>query len=163
MLPEVRTHLRTVAVSGLTAAVLAGAGLGLMSMAENGSFLAPVNATSHWLFGAEKAAGPGFRSGPTVVGLITHVAASLFWAAMMALALWRWRLTGGLPLMAAGLATAATAGVIDYGILPRALSPGWHLVLPPAGVAAGFACLGLGLGAGACMARRGAVLLLPPR
>lgn len=162
MLPEVRTHLRTVALSGLAAAVLAGAGLGLMSAAETGSFLAPLNATSHWLFGAEAAARPGLRAGPTTVGLATHVAASLFWAAVMALALWRWRMTRPLPLMAAGLATAALAGLIDYGILPRALSPGWHLVLPPAAVAAGFACLGLGLGAGAWMAREAPAEPSPP-
>ena len=163
MQTEIRTHLWTVAISGLAAAVFAGTGLGLMSEAANGSFLAPINATSHWLFGADEAARPGLRGGATAVGLATHVAASLFWAAVMALALWRWRLEGGLRLLAAGLATAAVAALLDYGILPRALSPGWHLVLPPAAVGAGFACLGLGLGAGAWLARRGAVRSLPTR
>ncbi len=153
MQAEVRIHMRTVLLAGLIAAVLAGVGLGLLSALSNGSFLAPINATSHWLFGPEEAARPGWRAGAATVGLVTHVAACLFWAAVMALALWRWRIARGLALVTAGLATAAVAAGIDYGILPRALSPGWHLVLPVPSVAAGFVLLGLGLGAGAWLAR----------
>lgn len=149
--------LRTALTAGAWAAVLSGLGLGLMSWALSGSLLAPVNATSHFFYGPEAAARGGWLGGPTVVGAAVHVAASLFWAAVLALGL-AWLARPGRPwspaaLLAAGLAVGAAAGVVDYGILPRILSPGWHLVLPAWAVAAGFALLGAGLGIGAVMAR----------
>jgi hypothetical protein len=49
--------------------------------------------------------------------------------------------------------TAAIAGAVDYGLVPRRLSPGWEHALPPRGVAAGFAALGLGLALGALVTR----------
>lgn len=152
-LAPVRQIVRPALGAGIWAAVLAGAGLGLMTLVLHGSFLAPFNATSHWLFGPG-AAQAGFRPGPTLTGLATHILASLFWAFLMVLALHFARIARPALLFGAGIATAAVALIVDYGILPRVLSPGWHLVLPPAGVAAGFLLLGIGLGIGAWRERR---------
>lgn len=56
--------------------------------------------------------------------------------------------------LAAG--AAVIAGVVDYALMPTRLSPGWELVLPPAGVMAGPASLGTGLAIGlALVSRRG--------
>lgn len=115
--------------------------------------LSPINATAHWLYGPEAAHADSIVAKVTAVGLATHFAASILWAAVLlgvasALAPVR-RLT----LLVLGLAVGGVALVVDYGILPVHLSPGWHLVLPWWGVILGFAALGLGLGAGGCWAR----------
>lgn len=124
--------------------------------------LAPVNATAHWLYGPGAAEVTRLTVRETGVGLATHFAASILWAAVLlgvasALAPVR-RLT----LLVLGLAFGGIALVVDYGILPTHLSPGWHLVLPWPAVIPGLVALGLGLAAGGCAARldriaRGAV------
>ena len=48
----------------------------------------------------------------------------------------------------------ALALVIDYGLLPRKLSPGWHLALSRSSVLMGFMSMSLGLGLGGVAARR---------
>lgn len=40
---------------------------------------------------------------------------------------------------------SATAALVDYGIVPRRLSPGWEGPLPPASVPGGFVGLFAGL------------------
>jgi hypothetical protein len=50
---------------------------------------------------------------------------------------------------------SAVAGVVDYGIVPRRLTPGWELALPPKSVAAVLAAMALGLAAGGILAQRG--------
>jgi hypothetical protein len=47
--------------------------------------------------------------------------------------------------VASGAAVAGLAYVVDYHLLPRRLTPGWELRLPPRSVALGFAALGFGL------------------
>ncbi|WP_413875140.1 hypothetical protein [Albidovulum sp.] len=42
--------------------------------------------------------------------------------------------------------------VLDYGLRPEQLSPGWHLVLPGAAVFGGFLALGAGLALGVTLA-----------
>src|SRR5690606_31811586 len=52
----------------------------------------------------------------------------------------------------AGLATATIAGLVDYGLMPARLRPGWELVLPPLAVVAGLVALGVGLSLGLAIA-----------
>jgi hypothetical protein len=59
----------------------------------------------------------------------------------------RRRRTPATTLCDAGL-VAGVAAVVDYGLVPRRISPGWELALSPRGVAAGFAGMALGLAAG---------------
>lgn len=115
----------------------------------------PLNATTHAFYGAEAAAFRGLDLAHTGLGLVIHVASAFFWAGIAVLLT---RLADGphvqLP-WAAGAATAVLAGVVDYGLMPARLTPGWELVLPPAGIAAGFAALGLGLALGLWLGQRG--------
>ena len=50
-------------------------------------------------------------------------------------------------------ATAALAACVDYGTMPRRLTPGWELSLSPRGVGVTFVGLALGLAGGALLAR----------
>jgi hypothetical protein len=46
------------------------------------------------------------------------------------------------------------AVVLDYGILPRRISPGWELALSKWSMAGGFGFLGIGLAIGSAVASR---------
>ncbi len=134
-----------------------GSALGLVaaSLAARESPVAPLNASAHWLLGEGAAQAPGPAWPETAAGLATHFGATTFWAAVLFGAARLTRATRPAARWTAAGAVTLGAGVVDYGILPRSLSPGWHLVLPPAGVAAGFLGMGLGLGLGlaACRGR----------
>jgi drug/metabolite transporter (DMT)-like permease len=92
------------------------------------------------------------RGDVTGLGLAAHVAAAFFWAATwVAMRILRSKGVASFLLLAAGV--ALMAAILAYLILPRSMSPGWHLVLGPAGEASGFAALGAGLFLGASLAR----------
>jgi hypothetical protein len=108
--------------------------------------LAPLNASSHWLFGNKKIKLDRFDPHQTLIGLATHHASAIFWALVYELG------SVGLgPVRYGGAAagpTAVFAAFLDYGLLPRRLTPGWELALSKRSVSAGFLLLGLGLAFG---------------
>lgn len=131
--------------AGIAGAVLSLAALATASALRGDWPLAALNATAHWAFGAEAARLKAVEPGVTGLGLLTHVLAALFWAVPYVAGASFLRIRSTFPLFALGLAVALLAAVVDYGLLPRWMSPGWHLVLGPPGVAAGFAAMGAGL------------------
>jgi hypothetical protein len=118
-----------------------------------GSALAAFNATSHWLFGPAAASTPGFSLGVTGTGVLTHVVACFFWGAVLVALLLFTGVRRTVPVWLCALLVGMLALVIDYGLLPEQLSPGWHLVLPGTAVFAGFLALGAGLALGATLGR----------
>ena len=40
---------------------------------------------------------------------------------------------------------SATAAIVDYGLMPRRLTPGWELAVPKRSIATGLAALAAGL------------------
>lgn len=115
----------------------------------------PLNATTHAIHGPDAAAFRGIDLAHTGLGLLIHVVSAFFWASVAVLLV---RLSGASTVRlawAVGLVTAVLAGVVDYGLMPSRLTPGWELILPPAGVAAGLAALGVGVAVGLVLARRG--------
>ena len=139
-------------LAGGAAVVASVLGLGLASLAVGLPFWMPLNATSHALHGPEAAQFTGLDLAHTGLGAAIHVAACFFWAAVAVLMLRDSARGGAVLAWFAGLATAALAGVVDFALMPARLSPGWELVLPPAGVMAGLASLGIGLAMGLWLA-----------
>ena len=131
--------------TGLAGGLISCVVLGALSKAEGRAFHAFLNATSHWLHGPAAAGSAAVDFSHTVVGFLTHVAACFFWGGVGLGLVYALRQVPGAPWIA-GLGTAALAGLVDYGLLPRALSPGWHLVLSPVQVGIGFAAMGAGIG-----------------
>lgn len=125
----------------LTAPLAVAIALPALSLLTGRGALAPVNASAHWLW--PEAGRDGFDPRETPVGLATNLAAGAMWGGVMALAL---RRTQAPVLTAAGV--AAGAALLDYGLLPRRMSPGWEKALPVGAVAAGFAALAVGMLAG---------------
>ena len=118
--------------------------------------VAPLNATSHWLHGRRAGRVRRVDARHTGVGVATHVASALFWAAPFVLWLRRRHEPSAVETVGAGLATAAVAAAVDYLIMPRRLTPGWEFALDRNGVGGAFAGLALGLAGGALLARAAA-------
>jgi hypothetical protein len=141
-------------VSGTVASLATTAALSLLARGVGRPAVAPINATSHWVHGDAAARGASPDVSRTLVGYATHHGASVFWAYLFE------RLAGlrgrpGAPvLLRNAAAVAAIAAVVDYGIVPRRLTPGWELVLPKQHLATTYAILACGLAVGGWLSTR---------
>ena len=147
--------LREAAVSGAVASVLSAAALAWAGRREDGAPAAPLNATSHWIWG-DPALGrnrPSWRH--TVPGYLIHHAAATFWAALHARALGnRPEAAQPGPALAAAAVTAAAACFVDYRLTPHRLTPGFEHRLSRPALAGVYACFALGLALGSLAVRR---------
>lgn len=142
---------RALPVAGLLAGALCALALSLLAARQGLPPWTPLNATSHLIHGPA-AAIPDLNWTHTAPGGVIHFASAFFWAAIAVLLL---RLLGGTSVHLAwifGLGTAALAGIVDYGLMPARLTPGWELILMPVEVALGFLALGIGLSLGLIVA-----------
>jgi hypothetical protein len=143
---------RAVATGSLAGAA-ATAAVALCGVRETGSGVAPINATSHVLWGDEAAGADAIDVKHTLPGLLINVGAGVFWALVHELVLARLPRRDRATVVASAAAVAGIAYVVDYHLLPRRLTPGWELRLPRRGVALGFGALGFGLCAAALVRR----------
>jgi hypothetical protein len=145
---------RQALVSGTLASFFSTAALALFGKAEARSFVAPTNATSHWLWGndAYSEYEPSLRH--TGVGYVTHHVSAVFWALFYE----RWlnssehHSTAGILRDAA--LTAGVAAVVDYTLTPERLRPGFEQHLSRASLVGVFAAFAAGLAAGALLNRQ---------
>jgi hypothetical protein len=141
------------AITGSVASIAATAMLALLARSERKSALQPINATSHWLHGDR--AGDVRRAdvAHTAVGYATHHASAVFWALLFETWLGRRPARSPFALLRDAAALSAIAAAVDYGAMPRRISPGWEIVLPARKMVAAFAALATGLAAGATLTR----------
>lgn len=145
---------RSAATTGVVAALVSAAALAAVAKLEGKGALQPMNATSHWLNG-DPAANVELPTGRhTLVGLLTHVGAALFWAAPFE----AW-LAANPPrslsaLLRDSAAMAGIAAVVDYGATPKRFTPGWELVLSKGGMLVAYLGFTLGLAGGALASER---------
>lgn len=142
--------LREGAVSGSLASLLSTCVLAIAGARQAGSAVAPINAVSHWLWGDEalRAQLPTLRH--TLTGYLTQHAASIFWATLYS------RLYGHRDsakqwpeAVAGGIALSTAAGLIDYGLIPKRLTPGYEHRVSTGAMVATFAALAAGFALGA--------------
>ena len=131
------TFLRGVLVSGTVAGTAAAIAVSLAGRREAGALAAPLNATSHIVWGNEAAQRDEWSAKYTGIGAALHYASAVFWAALYEL------LPG--PAPARALATAATAYIVDYHVVPRRLTPGWEKRISGRALAATYGALAVGL------------------
>jgi hypothetical protein len=136
-------------VSGTVAALTSAAALAVLARTQGKGALQPTNATSHWLHGDRAAHVKHGDAAHTAVGFATHHASAVFWAVPFE----RWLASRPprtpVAMLRDASAMAAVAAIVDYGVVPRRVTPGWELVLPKRSVTAGYVALALGLAAGA--------------
>ena len=141
-------------ISGSIAGVATTVTLALLARAEGKGVLQPTNSTSHWLHGERAGAVQDADLAHTAVGYATHHGSAVFWA--FPFEWWRSRSPDRSP---AGIARdacmmAAIAAAVDYGMVPKRLTPGWESVLSKRSIAATYVALAAGLTVGALINRR---------
>jgi hypothetical protein len=141
--------------SGSLAGLVTTAAVALAGRREARSAAAPINATSHVMWGDEAGTADGVDLKHTVPGLLINAGAGVFWALVHELLLARSHARNRATAAATGAAVSALAYAVDYHLIPRRLTPGWELRLSRRGVALGFVALGASLAiAGLLRARR---------
>jgi hypothetical protein len=147
--------LREGAVTGSLAGILSTAVLALAGARQNRSAAAPINAASHWIWGDESLREDRLTLRHTLLGLLTQHAASIFWAALYS------RIYGHRPeakqwpqALAGAATTCAIAGVVDYMVVPKRLTPGYEHRLSTNAMVAVYAALAAGFALGAAVLRR---------
>lgn len=125
-----------VVVSGVLAGTTAAIAASLAGRWQSRSYAAPLNATSHIVWGDEAARHDEASAKYTGTGALLHYGAALFWAALHE------AMPGPAALRAA--ATAATAYVVDYHVVPRRLTPGFEMRVSPGALAAVYGALAIG-------------------
>jgi hypothetical protein len=141
--------------SGTGAAVAALAAIALLSRLEGHSAARPINATSHVLWGPHDALAEEADAARTVPGLLVNVGAAFFWGAVFAFFTPPASKLTSKTIIGRAFGTSLLAAVVDYGLVPRRLRPGWELALRAPSVALALAAMGAGLAAGGLTARRG--------
>lgn len=135
--------------------------LSALGRRRTGSASSGSNATSHWVWGERAKRRHGTDLRHTALGYGIHHASSIFWA------LWFERAARGRrarDIAAIGAATAVTAYVVDYHVVPRRLTPGFDRHLTPAGMVATYATFAAGLVVGhLAMTSLQRALKAPPR
>ncbi len=121
----------------------------LLGRQEAGSAAAPLNATSHIVYGDEAARHDELSVEYTLVGGLLNASAMIGWAALQELVLGRWVRRGGPErAAAAGVATSAVAYVTDYHVVPERLTPGFEKRLSPVSLAIVYGVLAATLAVG---------------
>lgn len=128
-------------VSGTVAAAAVTLVVSLAGRRSGGSPAAPLNATSHFLWGERAARQDDSSLQYTATGFAANYGASIFWA------LFYEALAGRMPPLARGAAVSALAYVVDYHVVPKRLTPGFEMRVPGSALAAAYAALALGLSA----------------
>lgn len=136
-------------VSGSFASIATTAALAFLARSEGRGALQPVNSTSHWLHGEQAGSDRRADAEHTLVGFATHHASALFWA--LPFEMWLASRPPRRPLLLLRDASvmSAIAAAVDYGLVPKRLTPGWEEVLSKRSIAAAYGALALGLAAGA--------------
>jgi hypothetical protein len=143
-------------VRGTGASVASALVLSACSRRETGSFLAGINAVSHWAWGDADARRDAFSWKHTVVGALTHQSAAVFWALCFEklFASRQRRLT--LPrIVGETAAMSAIACTVDYTVTPKRFTPGYELRLSKSALLAVYVAFAAGLAIG--------TVLLPAR
>lgn len=146
--------LKDGAIIGVMAGVATAVTAAARGRKDSGSAVAPVNATSHVLWGDRAASveKPTVRN--TATGLLINIGAAVFWATMLekffGLVMNRrgWR-----AIAWAAPVTAMVAYVTDYKLVPRRLTPGYEKRVSRKSLYGIYVVLGAAMAAGAVLTR----------
>jgi hypothetical protein len=141
------------AFTGTVATAFTMTALALLASAEGRAPLGPVNASSHWLHGEDAVKDGQADLAHTGTGFATNHLACIFWALPF-----EYRLAGQKRLTPAAIlrdacATAGMAAAVDYGLMPKRLTPGWEDAVTARSVIGAFGAMALGLAVGALVTR----------
>lgn len=138
--------MRDALISGSLACLATLAAAAYCGARRNGNAVAPINATSHVVWGDEAGRAPLPDVKHTVPGVAINEGACVFWAAFYEKAFGRAADRGAIATaIAGGGAIASLAYLVDYHLVSRRLTPGWELHLDRRSLAIVYAALALSL------------------
>jgi hypothetical protein len=144
-------------ISGTTASLVSTAALAALARFEGKGAAQPTNSTSHVYWGDEAAGVADVDLRHSVPGYLIHHASAIFWAMLFESI--TSKAERSLPRMALNAAAVmGTAGLLDYGLLSKRLTPGFERVLTSRSTIIGFASLAAGLVIGGILARKSRTL-----
>jgi hypothetical protein len=153
--------LRRAATSGTMGGLAAAMAASVAGKYENDSFAAPLNATSHIIWGDEAAHQDRFSLKYTLTGFLLNHVSGIFWALFYE-KLFGKRTSNTQPTIRSiskpnnasmikpllgATAVAAGAYVVDYHLIPRRFTPGFEKRVSGKSLAAILAGLAIGLAA----------------
>jgi hypothetical protein len=133
-------------VAGSIVSVVTIAAIAWRGIADSGSAVAPINATSHVIYGPG-AGSVGVRDlKHTLPGLAINAGASVFWAMVYEgiFGPTSGRGAVGKALLGGGV-VAGLAYLIDYHLMPKRLTPGWEEAVSGRSLAMIFGAMALSL------------------
>lgn len=145
--------LRRTAASGSVAGALAAAMAGYRARAEGTTAYAPINAVAHCLWPDEAPRETRCSARYTLTGLAIHQGAAVFWGVVFELLAPRRPRERPAATLAAATATAATAYLVDYRVVPKRLTPGFENHLSGRSLACVYAAIAGGFALAALMRR----------
>lgn len=138
--------LRNATQSGAIAAGTVSAAVAWAGARDSGSAVAPVNATSHIVWGESAGAVESVDAKHTLLGMALNAGACVFWATFYEKWFGRAAERGDVGTAMLGGAVVATAAyVTDYHVVPKRLTPGWEARISPRSLAAAYVVLALSL------------------
>jgi hypothetical protein len=146
--------LTTAIGSSASAAIATTAAIAACGRQEDVSPWAPLNAISHIAWGDEAASHVSRSWKYSATGIGLNTSAMVLWGAVYACLASRATTRSASPALAAGIATAATAYMVDYHVVPERLTPGFEKRLSGRSLFVIFASLALGLAAGGMLTSR---------
>jgi hypothetical protein len=145
----VRRALASGTVAGMTSAIAAA----LVGRYETASYAAPLNATSHVLWGEKATQQDDASLKYTLTGFLLNHAAAVFWA-MAYEKLFARRKGIVAPVLGAAAVTAG-AYVTDYYLVPKRFTPGFEKRVSGRSMAMIYGALALGFVAATMVSARG--------
>lgn len=117
--------------SGTVAGLAVLGAVALRGQATIRNPVAPINATSHVLWGDDAASmADSVSLKYTLPGVLINHASAIFWAILYEAMFWRDAETGRASrALAGGMLVAGLAYLTDYLLVPKRLTPGWELRL----------------------------------
>ncbi len=156
---DIVNSLKRAVTSGTVAGAVTAAAAVLAGRRETGSYAAPLNATSHILWGDQAAMRNAASLKYTLTGFLLNHVSAIFWAAIHDRFFGeRVRFAGRRksmmrPLVGSAVVTAG-AYLTDYYLVPKRLTPGFEKRLSDRSLMTIYGVLALGLAAGSLLARK---------
>lgn len=123
---------------------------------DSGSAIAPINASSHVLWGESAAVQEKVTVRHTLPGVLVNLGGAMWWAVvyqkLFGAAMDR---RGPSAVLSGACATAALAYIVDYHLVPRRLTPGWEYRLSNRSLFLSLGAMAGGLATGAMLKRKG--------
>lgn len=155
------TSFKRALTSGTVAGITTVAAAVLAGRRETGSYAAPINATSHIVWGDQAAMKNAPSLKYTLTGFLLNHAATIFWAGIHDHFFGEHRTShrvgkqrSALRPLVGSAVVAASAYLTDYYLVPKRLTPGFERRLSDKSLALVFGALAFGLAIGNRLARK---------